>query len=71
MKLRKDDHIHDCTGPGMKCPCGFVLVIPPISFSCDVFNKREKVVSAGFNCDSLDVVADELRAIARRLDRLR
>jgi hypothetical protein len=67
----RDDHVHDCTGPGMKCPCGFVLYIPPIIFSLDVYNKSDELFADAFNCESVDDVIDALRGAIRKLERLR
>ena len=63
------EHIHDCTVPGVPCSCGYVLVIPPICLSLDVFVEHgQSVVSEGFNCDSMATVVETLRRIARQLE---
>jgi hypothetical protein len=72
--MSEEKHVHDCTGPDMRCPCGFVFRIPPISVSFEVYDSRRKVkqrtvLSDAFNCDSFDVVIDALRRAASRLER--
>lgn len=49
-----DGHIHDCTGPEMRCPCGYVFRVPPVSVSIEVFHRREALVNEGFNCETVD-----------------
>jgi len=61
------EHIHDCTGPGMACPCGYVFRMPPISFSIDVFNRREEIINDHFNCENFDAVIDALEVVIEKL----
>ena len=66
------DHVHQIGPNSMKCShegCNFVLRIPDISFSIDVFNKSELVVNDGFSTDSFSTVAARLRQIADDLSR--
>lgn len=69
-----EDHVHDCTGPDLTCPCGYVLHIPPICFSVDVYDAsrpeaERTLVNEGFNCDDLGAVIDTLREIADKLEK--
>lgn len=54
---------------GMKCACGFELVIPPICVSIEVTNKSDVLVSEGFNCESVETAVAALRRAADRLER--
>lgn len=72
MDGKLDDHVHSIGPNSMKCSkegCDFVLVIPPISFSIDVFNKSELVVNDGFSTDSYATVVARLRQIADDLSK--
>jgi hypothetical protein len=57
-------------GPTNLCWCGFKLVIPPICFSLQVYNKLKLIISDGFNCSELWSVAERLREIADELERI-
>ena len=63
------DHVHDCTGPDARCPCGYVFRVPPICVSIEVFDRRKELVSEGFNCDTVDGAIIALRRAADRLER--
>lgn len=62
-------HVHDCTGPDAKCPCGYVFSVPPISLSVEVFDGRREVLNEVFYCHKKAVVIDALRRYADRLER--
>jgi hypothetical protein len=66
-----DEHIHDCTGPDARCPCGFVFRVPPIYFSLSVFNGRAELIESHFNCETVAGVIAALRRAADRLERIR
>lgn len=63
-------HVHDCTGPDMRCPCGYVFSVPPISVSIEVFNHRDELVNEVFNCSDIDAAIEALRRAADRLEGL-
>jgi hypothetical protein len=65
-----EKHIHDLTGPTGICPCGFELKIPRFNVSFDVSDGRKVLLQDGFNSDSLDTIADALRAAADDLDEM-
>jgi hypothetical protein len=62
-------HIHDCTGPDMRCPCGYTLRIPPVCVSIEVSNGREELINTGFNCEDVATAVQALRDAADRLER--
>ena len=65
------EHIHDCTGPDLTCPCGYVMHIPPVCVSFDVTERGRVLVTDGFNCESVDVAIAALREAADKLERER
>jgi hypothetical protein len=63
-----EPHVHDCTGPDMKCPCGYVFYIPPVSVSIDVSYGRSAIVNECFHCETVDGAIDAMEeAIASLL----
>lgn len=67
--METERHIHDCTGPDLTCPCGFVLRIEPICVSFDVSDKGVMLIADAFNCSSVDVAIAALREAADTLER--
>jgi hypothetical protein len=70
MGLMAEEHIHDCTGPDQRCPCGYVFRVPRYCVSIEVSDGKETLVEKGFNCDALSVVISALRDAANRLERI-
>ena len=66
--MATEKHVHDCTGPDRRCPCGFVFRVPPISVSIDVANGSTQLVNEMFNCDDIEAAIDALRDAADRLE---
>ena len=64
------EHVHDCTGPDLRCSCGYVFYVPPICVGFDVTRKGELLVSGGFNCESLETAAAALERAAMTLRRM-
>ena len=62
-----DAHVHDCTGPGATCPCGYVFRVPRYHVSIEVFDGRHVLVNEAFNTDGL---AGVIRALGRAIERL-
>ena len=63
-----DEHVHDCTGSDMRCPCGWVFRVPPISVSIEIMDRRTVLISTIFNCETVDGAIDALRRAADRLE---
>jgi hypothetical protein len=63
-------HVHDCTGPGMRCPCGFVFQVARFYVSVRIHDNdsRETVAIISRNYESADDLARELRAAAKRIE---
>ncbi len=66
-----DDHVHDCTGLGMTCHCGYVFRVPPVCVSFDVMDRGRVLVNRAFNCESVSVAIRALRDAADTLERAR
>ncbi len=65
------EHIHDCTGPDMRCACGFVFTVPRFSVSFDFYdNKTHKSLSDGFSCDAASRAAEALREAATKIEQM-
>jgi hypothetical protein len=64
-----EDHVHDCTGPDMRCPCGYQFRVSRFSVDFSVYDNTTKVelVSDGFNCDDIAVAIAALRCAAEKL----
>lgn len=65
-----NDHTHDCTGPDLRCPCGYVMHVPPVGCSFDVSRDGTTLISDGFNCDDISTVVSALRQWACDLEAL-
>ncbi len=63
-------HVHDCTGPDLTCPCGYVFTVPRVSFSIEIYDGAKVLVSQGFHCETLAPVIAELRRQADTLEAL-
>jgi hypothetical protein len=61
------EHVHDCTGPDMTCPCGYVFRIPPICVSIEIFDKDRPIIATSFNCETLSSAIYALRDAALKL----
>jgi len=73
MSETTEGHVHDCTGPSMRCPCGYVFKVERFKVSFDVYDNETKrsLVDDAFGTDSRGVVcAAALRRAADRLERL-
>lgn len=55
-------HVHDCTGPGMTCPCGFKFTVPRYMVTVEVYDNDTKtsLVNEAFNCDHIGVAINAL-----------
>lgn len=62
------DHVHDCTGPDMTCPCGFRFVVAPIFVSIEIGDGPEYLISEAFNCNDIDVAIGALRRAIKTLE---
>jgi hypothetical protein len=62
------DHVHDCTGPDMRCHCGFVFTVPRYSMSLEVFDGQKVLANHGFSTDGIRLVIATLREEANRLE---
>lgn len=64
-----EPHIHDLTGPDMRCACGFVFRAGRFCFSIDIYDNQTKqqLVNDGFNCEDIGAVVSALEAIIERL----
>lgn len=62
-----DGHVHDCTGPDLRCPCGFVFRVPPVCVSVEVSDGPRTVVTEGFNCETIEGAICFLESAIRRL----
>ncbi len=69
--MTTEDHIHDCTGPTMTCPCGYVFTVPPVCISVEVSYRGRTLVSDGFNCDTISGAIAGLEEAIRKLDKTR
>ena len=67
------EHVHDCTGPDMRCPCGFVFRAGRFVFSLEVYDNQtnKSVVDDGFNTDQVSTVRSALRDAIERLGHLK
>ncbi len=65
------EHIHDCTGPDLTCPCGYTFTVARFQVSFDVYDNRDKrsLIDGGFGTDAIGTVADALRQAADKLER--
>lgn len=61
------EHIHDCTGADMTCPCGFRFEVAPICVSITVTDGPTVLVDDGFNCSSVNVAIAALEKAIRTL----
>lgn len=48
-----NEHIHDCTGPDMTCPCGFKFTVPPVWVSIEIGRRKENLIIGNYILDSL------------------
>jgi len=64
------NHVHDCTGPDMTCPCGYVFSVPPVCVSIEITDGGKTLISEGFNCSTIEVAIEALRDAADKLDAL-
>ena len=64
----REDGVHDCTGVGQRCACGYQFTVPPISVSIEIFNRSITVYDDHFNCDTLDVAISGLREALRAVE---
>lgn len=62
------EHVHDCTGPDMICPCGYKFTVPRFSMSFDVSDGAEVLISDHFDCDRIGVVISTLHDAIRKLE---
>ena len=53
-----EPHIHDCTGPDMRCHCGHVFTVPRFCFGVDAYDNQTKqtLVNEHGNCETLSGV---------------
>lgn len=65
-----DKHVHDCTGPDMRCPCGYVFTTPRYALSFDVYdnNVKRTIVEDCFNCDDLTTIVSALEEAIEKLE---
>ncbi len=65
------EHIHDCTGPELTCPCGFRFTVERFQVSFDVYDNKTKqsLIDDCFGTDAIGTVADALRRAADKLER--
>lgn len=61
-------HVHNCTGPDGRCPCGYVFTVPSICVSIEVFDGRKELVNEGFNTNSIHMAIAALRKAADKLE---
>lgn len=61
------DGVHDCTGAGQRCACGYEFRVPPIMVSIEIFDKSTELYGDHFNCENVDVAIDALERAIRRL----
>lgn len=61
-----EDGVHHLDAK-LTCPCGYVMVIPPISIGIEVFNKSKELYSDHFNCDTIDGAIEGLEDAIRKL----
>lgn len=64
------EHVHDCTGPDLTCPCGYVFRVPPVCVGISVTNGRKLLVDDGFNCETVDGAIAALRRSADALEEM-
>ncbi len=62
-----EKHIHDCTGPGMTCPCGFVFRVPPVFVSFEVTDRGSVLVEDQFYCETVGGAIEALREAMQKL----
>ena len=60
-----EKHIHDCTGPDARCPCGYVFQVPPVFVSISVKDGRDTLVDTCFHCSS---VGTAIAALCEAID---
>jgi len=67
---KRNEHIHDCTGPDSRCVCGYVFKVARFMVSIDVFDNEAKgeLVNDHFGTDSAWGVARALRRAAEKLE---
>jgi hypothetical protein len=65
-----ETHVHDCTGPDMRCPCGYVFTVPRFSVSFDVWDNDTKrhLVDDIFSTDAIGAAVSALRRAADKLE---
>lgn len=65
-----DNHVHDCTGPGMRCPCGFTDTVPRFVVSFEVWDNQTKqaLVDDCFSTDTRALIVSALRHAADKLE---
>ena len=64
-----EPHVHDCTGPDMCCPCGFVFRAGRFLFELTVYDNETKqhIANESLNCDDASVIVFVLEETARQL----
>ncbi len=65
-----EKHVHDCTGPGQTCPCGFKFTVPRycVEFSVHDNETDTTLVSEAFNTDSMSAVVAAIEDAVHELE---
>lgn len=68
--MSTEKHVHDCTGPDMRCPCGFVFTVPRFMVSLEVYDNSAKreLVGEHFSTDGIGAAIEALRDAADTLE---
>lgn len=66
-----ENHTHDCTGPDMTCPCGFVFRVPPVRVSIEVHEGKRQLLDEHFNCETLATAIGALEEAVYKLRAIR
>lgn len=64
------NHVHDLTGPGLTCECGYKMEISRFQVSFDIWDNKAKksIVSDCFGTDGHAVVVAALNRVIRIIE---
>jgi hypothetical protein len=62
------EHTHNCTGPDLRCKCGFVLRVQPVWVSIEIGERKQTLVNEGFNCET---IGGAIAGLEEAIDKLR
>ena len=61
------NHVHDCTGPDARCPCGWKFTVPPVWAQIENGRDREALLAEAFNCETVEAAIEFIEGYLKRL----